>query len=436
MNTPQYLGRMIVSALFCLGLWPGTLLAQGTTLDQTIMLYQRMLQRHPGDARTYYRLADAYIQKAREGGDGTYFNLAEQALRKSLDIAPHQSGALRHLAYVFYMRHEFQEAAVQAAKALALDPTDSHAYGILGDAYMEVGKYEQALEAYQRMMQLEGDLYAYSRLSGLKSLRGDPQGAIEDLKRAIHAGQANGRPQESIAWAQWQLGSDYLALGYVQEAEAHFLEALKTYPNYYRAFAGLAQVRTAQTRYSEAVDLYRKALAIVPLPDYAAALGDVYSKIGRSEDAKRQYELVEYIASLNTLNQVVHNRALAYFYADHNMKLQESLELATKELEVRQDIYAYDALAWALYKNGNPQEALTAMTEALKLGTKDATLFFHAGMIHHRLGETDKAKEYLSRALSTNPHFHIFHVDVAERTLKELGGQPGAAVIREKGDGP
>jgi tetratricopeptide (TPR) repeat protein len=141
-----------------LGLWPGSFLAQGTPLDQAILCYQQMLRRYPGDVRAYYRLGDAYIQKARESRDVTHFNLAEQALQKALDIAPHHSGALRHLAYVLHSRHEFQEAAIRVAKAIQLDPTDSHAYGILGDAYQDVGAYEQAQEAYQRMIQTQRDL--------------------------------------------------------------------------------------------------------------------------------------------------------------------------------------------------------------------------------------------------------------------------------------
>jgi len=433
MRAPRYL--LIVPVFLLLGLSPQSLWAQGTTQDRTILLYQRMLQRNPRDAGTYYRLGDAYIQKARETGDVTYFNLAEQALQKALDIAPKLSGASRHLAYVLYSRHAFEEAAVQAGKAIELDPTDSHAYGILGDSYLEVGKYEQAEKAYQRMIQIQEDLYSYSRLSGLKSLRGEPKSAITDLEKAIQAGKSNDRPRESIAWAQWQLGVDHFALGNLKEAEAQYLEALNTYPNYYRASAGLAQVRAAQQRYPDAIDLYQKAIAIIPLPEYAAALGDVYMKVGRAEEAKKQYDLVEYIGYLNTLNKVLYNRELAYFYADHDMKLTESLELAKKELEVRQDIYAYDVLAWALYKNGKPEEALLNMTEALRLGTKDARLFFHAGMIYHRIRETEKAKEYLHRALSTNPHFHIFYAEVAKRTLEELEGRSGTPGIQRKGDG-
>jgi tetratricopeptide (TPR) repeat protein len=225
-----------------------------------------------------------------------------------------------------------------------------------------------------------------------------------------------------------------LALGQLPAAEASYVEALNTLPDYYRALAGLAQVRAAQQRYPEALDLYRKAIAIVPLPEYAAALGDVYTKLGRPEEAQKPYDLVEYIGYLNTLSKVLYNRELAYFYADHDRKLPEALELAKRELEVRQDIYAYDVLAWALYKNGRPQEALAPMTEALKLGTKDARLFFHAGMIRHRLGEHEQAREYLRRALATNPYFHILHAEVAERTLQAVEGELSMSVLQEQTD--
>jgi tetratricopeptide (TPR) repeat protein len=427
------MGMTLVAGLFCLGVWLSTPWAQSMTSDQAIVYYQRVLQRNSFDVRTYYGLGDAYSRKARESGDVTYFHLAEQALRKALQIRPQYSAALRHLAFVLYARHDFAAAAQEAIKAIALDPTDAHAYGVLGDAYLEVGKYGQAGEAFQRMLELTRDLYVYSRLAGLKSLRGDTTGAVEDLKQAIAAGQMEGRPQEHVAWAQWQLGNEYFALGNLREAEGQYRAALTTYPNYYRALAGLAQVHAAQQRYPEAIDLYQQALAIVPLPDYAAALGDVYMQLGRPEEARKQYGLVEYIGYLNTLNKVLYNRELAAFYADHNMKLTEALELAKKELEVRQDIYAYDLLAWTLYKNGQPYEALAAMTEALKLGTQDARLFFHAGMIYQQLGDSVKAKTYLVRALATNPHFHLFYADVATRTLDGLGERVGQVVLQETG---
>jgi tetratricopeptide (TPR) repeat protein len=422
MCTRRCLLVLIGSVLLFLGSIQDLAGGEDRASDSAIGLSQRLIQRNPLDARSYYRLGDAYIQKARETGDASYFTRAAEALRKSLAIAPGQSGALRHLAYVLYSLHDFEGAAAQAARAIELNPTDGHAHGILGDAYLEVGQYARAEEAYRRMLQTDGDLYSYSRLAGLKSLRGDVDGAIADLEGAIEAGTAKRRPAEAVAWTQWQLGAEHWSLGNLRAAEAAYLAALNTFPKYHQALAGLAHVRVAQQRYPEATELYEKAIAIIPQPDYAAALGDVFAKVGRSDDAKKQYALVEYIGRLSALNQILYNRELAYFYADHDVNLDRALELARRELEVRHDIYAYDVLAWALYKNGQPEAAREAMSEALRLGTRDARLFFHAGLIERRLDNREAAREYLERALATNPHFHVLQADLARRVLTELEG--------------
>jgi tetratricopeptide (TPR) repeat protein len=388
--------------------------------DRAVQAAQRLISRNPRDAGAYLRLGDAYIQKARTTGDVAYYSRAEEAIRKSLELAPDMAGAWRHLAYVYSARHEFPGAAAHAARAIELDPGDADAHGVLGDARLELGRYDEAEAAYRRMIALGESLAAYSRLSGLKNLRGDTAGAMHDLRRAIALGRANGEPRESVAWAQWQLAGEQFAVGDLAGAEAGYADALATQPGYYRALAGLAQVRAAQRRFDEAVDLYAKALAVVPLPEYAAALGDVHTRLGRAQDAKKQYELVEYVGRLSALNQVLYNRELAMFYADHDVALARALELAEREVAARRDVYAHDLLAWALLKNGRPREALAPMTEALRLGTRDARLFFHAGMIHHALGDRERARAYLERALATNPHFHVLQAELAQRTLREL----------------
>lgn len=430
MKIEKSMAVLIVLALGFFGFWPNLLQAQGTRTDNQIAYYQQLIRRNPGNAKALYGLGDALIRKARETGDPAYFNRAEEALKRSLEIAPKNAGAMRHLAYVFYSRHEFEAAANHARKAIEMNPTDGDSYGVLGDSLLEVGEYARAEEVYKKMMELEENLYSYSRLAGLKSMRGDSVGAIVDLERAIAAGKATRQPAESIAWAEWQLGSDHFVLGKLQNAETYYRQSLETYPNYYRALAGMAQVRAAQKNYGEAISLYQKAISILPMPDFAAALGDIYIKIGKPELAKQQYELVEYIGRLGSLNQALYNRELAYFYADHDMKLAESLELAKRELDYRKDIYAYDLLAWSLYKNDKVEEARDAMEKALKLGTQDAKLFFHAGMIYHRLGEKEKAKQYLAKAIATNPHFHVLYAETAQKTLEQLE-QPVAQVDME-----
>jgi tetratricopeptide (TPR) repeat protein len=185
-------------------------------------------------------------------------------------------------------------------------------------------------------------------------------------------------------------------------------------------------VRAAQKRYKDAIAYYQKALAIVPLPEYATALGDIYRKTGQRTAADKQYALVEYIGRLTAFNQIIYNRELAYFYADHDIKLPQALELTRNEIETRKDVYGYDALAWALYKNGRTEEAQAAIASALELGTKDARLLFHAGMIAYSVGEYSKAEAYLEQALTLNPSFHVLQADEARKTLRKLQAKSGA----------
>jgi len=392
---------------------------QGRT-DQQIGYYQQMLKRNPRNATALLGLGDALIRKARETGEPSYFNRAEEALKKSLDTPPKNFRAVRALAYVFYARHEFGPAAAQARRAIEMNPEDGDSYGILGDALLEVGQYAEAKAAYDYMIELEQSLYSYSRRAGLKSMRGDSSGAIADLERAVAIGKAAQQPSESIAWAEWQLGMEHFAVGDLRNAERSFQQSLESYPNYYRGLAGMAQLRFAQKQYGDAIKLYEKAIAILPMPDYIAALGDIYAKSGLREEAQRQFELVEYIGRLNEINKVLYNRELAYFYADHDIKPKEGLELARRELDYRRDVYAYDVVAWNLYRTGKFAEARTAIDQALRLGTQDAKLFFHAGMIHSSLGEKTKAKEFLSRALGINPYFHPIFADTAAENLTRI----------------
>jgi tetratricopeptide (TPR) repeat protein len=427
--------RAIALATAVLGLAslaPGPVQANDGAADRAITAYQRRLQRRPLDPWTHYRLGDAYVQKYRLTADPSWLTLAERALRRSLTLDPEQASARRHLAYVLYTRHDFDDAAREATRAVAADPGDSHAWGVLGDAHLEVGRYAEADVAYRRMLETGDDLYAHARSAALPSLRGDVAGAIAALERALARGRAEGRPAEALAWVEWQLGQEHWSRGDLAAAETAYRAALVTLPGYHRALAGLAQVLLARGRNPEAVPLLEQAIAVVPQLDYVVALGDLYAMLGRADAAERQYALAEHIGRLSALNRVLYNRELAWFYADHDRRLDEALALARRELDARQDIYAHDLLAWTLYKTGQPEAARIAMAEALRLGTQDARLFYRAGMIERQLGNTEGAAAYLRQALATNPHFHPRHAAEARRALEALE----AAGSRPRPQGP
>lgn len=408
---------------------PELLTPRASETDLLIRKAQAKAAAHPKDVASYAALGADYFQRARETGDVSDFELAEKALNQSLDLDSSDFAAepaLETMAAVCMGEHRFADAANFAAKALALGTGDVSPFAILGDAYADMGEYDKARDAYERMTPPDGapsPRIAYardSRMAFLDFVRGDTQAAIRGMKAAVEEGNEAEIATENLAWLSYELGEFHAHAGEAGEADAAYLAALRIHPGDYRALAALARLRANHGRVDDAIALYRKAIAVVPMPAFVAELGDLYEQSRNAAEAKKQFDLVEYIGKLGRVNQVLHNRDLALFYADHDLKLDESLALARKEFEVRHDIYTWDALAWALYKNGRFAEAGKASDAALKHGTRDALLLFHAGMIAERLGQPDEARRDLSAALAVNPRFSVRYSDAARHELAML----------------
>ena len=166
-----------------------------------------------------------------------------------------------------------------------------------------------------------------------------------------------------------------------------------------------------------AIEHYERVVRRLPDPSFVAALGDLYKLAGREKDAAAQYALVEQIGHLNAVDGALYNRQLALFYADHDVKAEDAYRSAVKEYEVRRDIYGADAVAWTALKAGHLTDAQRAMKEALRLGTRDARLFYHAGMIARAAGDAASARDYLRRALALNPQFDPLQAFIARKAL-------------------
>jgi tetratricopeptide (TPR) repeat protein len=414
---------------------------QPTGTGHVIHSAQVTVARNPNDAAGYAGLGAAYFQRARETGDVSDYQLAEQSLTKSLDLVSADfsaDAALGTMAEVCMGEHRFADALNYAQKALSLGTGDISPFAIVGDAYADMGEYEKAVVAYGRLTPRDMKLspragYARdSRLSYLKFIAGDTAGAISLMRTAVAEGVEAQLPSENLAWLYYELGEYYTQAGASASADAAYVVALNIHPGDYRALAALGRLRANNGRYAEAILLYQKAIAVVPMPVFVAELGDLYAKSGNQTEAQKQYALVEYIGLLGHINQVLHNRDLALFYADHDMKLAEALDLAQKELEVRHDVYTWDALAWVLYKNGKLAEAAKASEKAMRLGTRDSLLLFHAGIIAERLGQREQARSELKKALQINPHFHLFYANAAQQRLAVLEAQSESKEGSEK----
>ena len=385
--------------------------------DKRVIAAQAMIDRSPTDSKGFNLLAAAYMQKARETGDFGFNAKAEEALARSVKAVPDNYDALKLRAKLLLTFHRFAEALEVSLQAQRLNPRDHDVYGAMTDALVELGEYPKAVEAAQIMMDLRPDTASYSRVAYLRELHGDTKGAIEAMRIAWQA--ASPQDPESVAWCLVQLGDALITDGQSANAEREFDRALYSFPDYHLALAAKARAREYAGDTGKAIEFYRRAIERVPLPEYAIALGDIYTKMGQAEEAKRQYALVEFVERAGS-NKDTYSRQLALFWADHDVRLDDALAAAERERSTRKDIYTADALAWCLYKKGRLTEAKAAIAEALRLGTRDPRLLYHAGMINNASGDRRAAAKSLKEALKINPSFDVLQADVARRTLLNI----------------
>ncbi len=390
---------------------------------QALRFLEERVKSDPEDFSANNKLAALYLQKLRETGDVAYLDLAFRTARASLDSVSEvrNSGGLAALAQAEFASHDFSNARDHAIRLAELEPRKSYPQGILGDALLELGEYEKAEIAYKKIVALDGGISHYSetRFARLAQLKGNNADAQKHLAMALTlALNLPAPPRETVAWLRWQLGETAFSVGDYETAEKHYRDSLTTFPDYHRAVASLGKARAANNDLTGAIEQYERAVRLLPDPQFVAALGDLYQLAGRDEDAKKQYELVGQIGRLGALNGALYNRQLALFYADHDIKTEEAYNLAAKEYEARRDIYGADALAWTALKANKISEAQTAMKDALRLGTKDAKLFYHAGMIARTSGDETTARDYFKRMLELNPQFDPRQSAIAKTLLE------------------
>jgi len=343
--------------------------------DQRIAACQKAVAESPKDATKLDDLAAAYLQKMRETTDFSYVDRADKLVQQSLKLQPGHFGGELLRVEIEMNRHHFQ-TVVSLTTALTKSAADDvRPWALMGDALMEIGDYDRAASAYEQMLKLRPGLTSYNRVAWYRFVTGDPDGAISAMRQAVHAARAT---PENLAWCLVDLGSLYFKTGRLDDAEVEYNAALQVFPHYHPGFAGLGRVQAARHRTAEAIANYARAESIVPMPEYAGALRDLYREEGNAAESKKQEQLLDVVDHLAKANFENTDRTLALVLADEGRHLDRALELAQNELAFRQDVYTYDALAWVLFQNGKVEQAREAMKKALAWKTAEPAFAKHA----------------------------------------------------------
>jgi tetratricopeptide (TPR) repeat protein len=179
---------------------------------------------------------------------------------------------------------------------------------------------------------------------------------------------------------------------------------------------------------------YEGGLAIVSTlmeraatPELAAQMGDLHLLLGQVALADRYYEQAEQLERDGWRLEEPQPAALARFLAERNRKIAVAVEMAERAAASRQDIFTEDALAWAYSRAGRLEEALEASARALRTGTRDRRLLYHAAAINHALGDDETARRLIDQALDGTPMFDLVNGPAAVALRDRLTGSPQVA---------
>jgi tetratricopeptide (TPR) repeat protein len=367
------------------------------TIDRQLRLQQKRARELPTKSDEWVLAGRQWVRKARLASDPGFYVNVDGCAAVALEVEPGAVPALELTALVRMNDHRFDEARQVAEDILGKDGEDFLALGTLSDALLELGRYDEAAEAAQRQMTLLPSMPTYSRGSYIRWLRGDTGSAKNLIKEALVSRDA--RDPEPAAWTFVEAAAIFWHQADYDGADAIYGEALKWVPDYPAALIGRGRIAIAKRQPRQAVDLLEKAYGIRPLPEAAWLIGDAKEMLGDAAGAHEAYDRVVRQGRRGD------KLTLALFYATKNRDVEEAQRLIEEERRGRGGIYVDDVHSWVLFRAGRLAEARTASQRAIRLGTKDARLLYHAGAIRIASGEEIAGRNLVRQALALNPSF-------------------------------
>ena len=367
--------------------------------DRALAVVLAKLREKNDDPVRWVNLGDVLAQMMRDTADENFYGHAETAYQFALRLQPGSADALAGMAWVTGGRHQFDRSREWAERALAADPGNAAACGILGDAALELGDYEAAYTHYQKMMDLKPDLSSWSRGAHLLYLTGDSKKGMWLMEKAIKAG---GPFAENTAWCRAKLAMMLFHQGAYISAAQTLEPPLKAGSKNTHVLLAAGRIAAARGDAEVAEKYFQTVIESGPNHEALVALGDLRAVAGNAEEAEK-------------------------FYADHDRKPIEALRMAEVR-KLTRNVNEADTLAWVYFKNGDQPHAIEAIKRALSQKTQDAEIHFHAGMIAAKFGDRVSAQHHLQTALSLTPRDSIRQAPVAVATLEKLGSGNSASV--------
>lgn len=363
----------------------------------------KKLEKNPNDIKVRLQIVTIYLAEARITGEHPYYY---PAVLKILDgilyLDPNNFEATTFKASVKMSQHQFSEAKVLAEKAQKINPANAYVYGVLVDANVELGNYEEAVKMSDKMQQLKPSLESYSRASYLREIYGDFKGAIEAMKLAVQAGLPGSEP---FCWSKNTLGQLYQTTGMMKEAGQQYDDILVVRPSYAFAERGQAQVLKNAKQYDKALLILEKAAKIMPEFSFHEEMADIYALQGDKQKAMKKYEDVVEMLDQDAKSGHAVDLELCKLYTKTG---QYDLALKYGLIEYKKrpkNIDVNHALAWIYFNQKDYKKAQEHVAIALRTGSQNPELLQEAAKIELALGNNAEGNKLIAQAKKANPKF-------------------------------
>lgn len=388
---------------------------------KAVEFYRSEIEKHPDVIKNYIELAQIFLQEARvTGNHHEYIKKASMLIENAEKQDPGNFDVMMTKASILMTLHQFKSAKGLIEKAVKMNNFSAAAFGILCDADVELGLYDEAVKACDKMLSIRPDLRSYSRASYVREIYGDVNGAIEAMTLAVKAGVPG---QESRSWVLYNLANLYLQSGKIDTAAYIFNGILEERPGYANAYCGLSDVYTARKNYGKAIEYLVKAAQIAPEHIYIEKLADIYKALDQKESEEEMIKKVLDAFELHKKDGYNVDLEYARFCLDHNINLNEALESARSEYNRRPgNIDALEVYSWALYKTHKAGEALPYIQKAMRFNTKRISLFYHAGMIYNSTDMHTEAVQNFEKVFKSNAYINPLFVENNEGTQNLTAG--------------
>jgi superkiller protein 3 len=339
---------------------------------KAIEYFKKVLEKDPKRADVYKGIGWFFMHKQQ-------YEQAIEYWRKAIEIDPNIPDMHNNIALALMGQDKKSQAIVELEKDIKITPGSSFSYFLLGQLYLQQNEYEKARNYYEKAIEIQPDytnayygLFTLSTklkqqekareyMAVFKKLKAEEMKVLKDRNEAAN---------DLIDMRKGAVGT-YLLAGQMYQSGGNFLRAEEILkkattldPNNILCLERLASLYLTSNRLTDAIPLYTKISEINPEdPLSHLNIGIVSMRLKQTDDAEKAFRKVIEVAPEFSAGYC----ELAQLYLRTGRGFPEARELAEKAVALEPTALNYFVLCWACDMNGDPENAIKAITRAIQL---------------------------------------------------------------------